>query len=133
MKPRRLRHVSAQELAYAAVRWNDARHSAITLRAQRRAFVCEYEGACLAPCWRSWWEDNRCQPTQEDQSGWCRPCQAREAVHQQYRQAVQRRGSRERAVMQLANMAVIAPVEVAKRLQRAALKRAIAVTDELEP
>ena len=106
---------SKERLATAAVEWNASRLRARELRRLRASEPCENEAEyeretnspAIPPCWRTrvYVYPDSDDPLPRDQ--WCGPCVRRQAIHEQYRAEMKRRGVLMRRVERLASRAAL--------------------------
>lgn len=100
--------LAAEQLALAAIRWQQCRARVRALRSIRSQFLCERaEAATLeaqtqeAPCWKNWQSGDE-EMYLADVSEWCASCQQRQAVNEQLKAESRRHGASMRAVMAMA-------------------------------
>lgn len=102
-------------LARAAMNWDAARREAATLRSARAKTYCEFaepggdfeddEGPAptqAQPCWKKTAEDPEGDLPERPIANWCVSCARRQQLHEQYIEAVKRRGIAQRTLTKLA-------------------------------
>ena len=90
----------------AAVAWECARQEALRLKQERAECICENEAKAepsvgywgATPCWRTYQQTAPDDVEPLPRSQWCAPCVRRQAIHEQYRAAMQARGATMRSL-----------------------------------